>query len=192
MRNQFALYRINPLTSGKALWHKTFEEVRDMGIPVRIELYRPYHLELLEKKEPVMEIWKQIENSAEVSDVLVLNQKGEISGIHDGNRGLYGGTGAGKEKRRREACSEDHMRETRSGSESQTDSRKAQEIFSGCSHCGNKYPQIQAKKCSESYTQYVDCDDSGVLSGQSWEYTTSAGRNAGEIYHIRRNMECMR
>ena len=50
MRNQFALYRINPLTSGKALWHKTFEEVRDMGIPVRIELYRPYHLELLERK----------------------------------------------------------------------------------------------------------------------------------------------
>ena len=79
MRNQFALYRVNPLTSGKVLWHKTFEEVRDMGIPVRIELYRPYHLELLEKEEPVMEIWKQIENSAEVSDVLVLNQKGEIS-----------------------------------------------------------------------------------------------------------------
>lgn len=79
MRNQFALYRVNPLTSGKVLWHKTFEEVREMGIPVRIELYRPYHLELLEKEEPVMEIWKQIENSAEVSDVLVLNQKGEIS-----------------------------------------------------------------------------------------------------------------
>ena len=65
MRNQFALYRVNPLTSGKVLWHKTFEEVREMGIPVRIELYRPYHLELLEKEEPVMEIWKQIENSAE-------------------------------------------------------------------------------------------------------------------------------
>ena len=79
MRNQFALYRVDPLTSGKVLWHKTFEEVREMGIPVRIELYRPYHLELLEKEEPVMEIWKQIENSAEVSDVLVLNQKGEIS-----------------------------------------------------------------------------------------------------------------
>ena len=47
MRNQFALYRVNPLTSGKVLWHKTFEEVREMGIPVRIELYRPYHLELL-------------------------------------------------------------------------------------------------------------------------------------------------
>lgn len=53
MRNQFALYRVNPLTSGKVLWHKTFEEVREMGIPVRIELYRPYHLELLEKEEPV-------------------------------------------------------------------------------------------------------------------------------------------
>ena len=40
MRNQFALYRVNPLTSGKVLWHKTFEEVREMGIPVRIELFQ--------------------------------------------------------------------------------------------------------------------------------------------------------
>ena len=79
MRNQFALYRVNPLTSGKALWHKTFEEVRDMGIPVRIELYRPYHLELLEKEEPVMEIWKKTRDITEVSDVLVLNRSGEIS-----------------------------------------------------------------------------------------------------------------
>lgn len=77
MRNQFAIYRVNPMTAGKELWHKSYEEARALHLPVRLELYRMIHLEGNETEESAVEIWKR--TSTEVSDVLAVNRNGELS-----------------------------------------------------------------------------------------------------------------
>lgn len=79
MHNQAALYRVNNITAGKKLWHKSYEEVKAQKLKVRIELYRMIHMERMEQNETVSDIWKKVEGIREVSDVLVVNQNGELS-----------------------------------------------------------------------------------------------------------------
>lgn len=56
LNNQAALYRVNKLTPGKDLWHKSYEEVQAQKLQVRIELYRLIHMEALEPNETVSTI----------------------------------------------------------------------------------------------------------------------------------------
>ncbi len=79
MYDQYAIYRVNLLTEGKALWQKSFEQVRKEHLSIRIDLYRQIHMSISEKNESAVEIWRKTRNITEVSDVIVLNRSGEIS-----------------------------------------------------------------------------------------------------------------
>lgn len=74
MYDQYAIYRVNLLTEGKALWQKSFEQVRKEHLSIRIDLYRQIHMSISEKNESAVEIWRKTRNITEVSDVIVLNQ----------------------------------------------------------------------------------------------------------------------
>lgn len=79
MHNQAALYRVNKMGAGKKLWHKSYEETQAQNLQVRVESYRMIHIEKMEPNEKVGDIWKKIKEIREVSDVLVVNQNGELS-----------------------------------------------------------------------------------------------------------------
>lgn len=77
--NQFAIYRVDILKAGKDLKHLPYNKVREKKIPVRIENYKQMHIGKMESTDRVLDIWKRTKVYTEVSDVLVVNQKGEIS-----------------------------------------------------------------------------------------------------------------
>ena len=77
--NQFAIYRVDILKAGKDLKHLPYNKVREKKIPVRIENYKQMHIGKMESTDRVVDIWKRTKVYTEVSDVLVVNQKGEIS-----------------------------------------------------------------------------------------------------------------
>lgn len=77
--NQFAIYRIDKNTKGKDLWHLPFYEVRAKKLHIRIEYYKMLHIDEMEKNEKANDIWKRVQKIVEVSDVLVMNNGGEIS-----------------------------------------------------------------------------------------------------------------
>ena len=79
MTNQYAIYRVNPRTDGKNLWHKSFEQVRKERLPITVDLYRQIQIRVSKNDESVMDIWKKTRDVTEVSDVIVLNRSGEIS-----------------------------------------------------------------------------------------------------------------
>lgn len=77
--NQFAIYRVDLLKAGKELKHLPYNEVRRKRLPVRIESYKQMHIGEMERTDKVVDIWKRTKVYTEVSDVLVINQNGEIS-----------------------------------------------------------------------------------------------------------------
>ena len=77
--NQFAIYRVNQQTEGKALWHLPYQEAIRKNVSIRVEFYRLISIQPMQEGEKVSDIWKRIKKRCEVSDVLVLNQNGEIS-----------------------------------------------------------------------------------------------------------------
>lgn len=77
--NQFALYRVDQNTDGKVLWHLPYQEASRQNVPIRVEYYRKMSIQAMQENEKVTDVWKRIKEKCEVSDVLVLNQNGEIS-----------------------------------------------------------------------------------------------------------------
>lgn len=77
--NQFAIYRVNQQTEGKALWHLPYQEAIRQKISVRVEYYRQVSIEKMQEDEKVTDIIKRMKKELEVSDVLVINHDGEIS-----------------------------------------------------------------------------------------------------------------
>lgn len=77
--NQFAVYRVDQQTAGKALWHLPYQEARQQNVSITVENYRLVSIHEMQKNEKVADIWKRTKNQCEVSDVLVLNKNGEIS-----------------------------------------------------------------------------------------------------------------
>lgn len=77
--NQYALYRVDKNKEGRELWHLSYQEARERKLPIRIESYRQMQIGELEKNEKIIHLWSRIKNQVEVSDVLVLNQNGEIA-----------------------------------------------------------------------------------------------------------------
>lgn len=77
--NQFAVYRVDQQTAGKALWHLPYQEARQQNVSITVENYRLVSIHEMQKNEKVTDIWKRTKNQCEVSDVLVLNKNGEIS-----------------------------------------------------------------------------------------------------------------
>ena len=77
--NQFAVYRVDQQTTGKALWHLPYQEARQQNVSITVENYRVISIHEMQEEEKVADIWKRTKNQCEVSDVLVLNKNGEIS-----------------------------------------------------------------------------------------------------------------
>ena len=77
--NQFAVYRVDQQTAGKALWHLPYQEARQQNVSITVENYRLVAIHEMQENEKVADIWKRTKNQCEVSDVLVLNKGGEIS-----------------------------------------------------------------------------------------------------------------
>ena len=77
--NQFAVYRVDQQTAGKALWHLPYQETRQQNVSITVENYRLISIHEMQENEKVADIWKRTKNQCEVSDVLVLNKNGEIS-----------------------------------------------------------------------------------------------------------------
>ena len=77
--NQFAVYRVDQQTAGKALWHLPYQEARQQNVSITVENYRLISVHEMQENEKVADIWKRTKNQCEVSDVLVLNKNGEIS-----------------------------------------------------------------------------------------------------------------
>ena len=76
--NQFAVYRVNRNSEGRELWHLSYQEVVSRKLPIRIEYYRQMDIRPLLPGETAIALWKRMKESCEVSDVLVLNQNGEV------------------------------------------------------------------------------------------------------------------
>ena len=77
--NQFAVYRVNQQTAGKALWHLPYQEARQQNVSITVENYRVISIHEMQEEEKVADIWKRMKKQCEVSDVLVLNRDGEIN-----------------------------------------------------------------------------------------------------------------
>ena len=77
--NQFAVYRVDQQTAGKALWHLPYQEARQQNVSITVGNYRLISIHEIQENEKVADIWKRTKNQCEVSDVLVLNKNGEIS-----------------------------------------------------------------------------------------------------------------
>lgn len=76
--NQFAVYRVDRHSEGRELWHLSYQEAVSRKLPIRMEHYRQMDIRPLLPGETAIALWKRMKESCEVSDVLVLNQKGEI------------------------------------------------------------------------------------------------------------------
>ena len=76
--NQFAVYRVNRNSEGRELWHLSYQEAVSRKLPIRIEYYRQMDIRPLLPGETAIALWKRMKEFCEVSDVLVLNQNGEI------------------------------------------------------------------------------------------------------------------
>ena len=77
--NQFAVYRVDQQTAGKALWHLPYQEARQQNVSITVENYLLVSIHEMQENEKVADIWKRTKKQCEVSDVLVLNKNGEIS-----------------------------------------------------------------------------------------------------------------
>lgn len=77
--NQFALYRVDQQTEGEVLWHLPYQEAIQQNVSITVENYRLISIHEMQENEKVADIWKRMKQQCEVSDVLVLNQNGEIS-----------------------------------------------------------------------------------------------------------------
>ena len=79
MKNdQFAVYRVDRNSEGRDLWHLSYQEAVSRKLAIRIEYYRQMDIRPLLPEESAIALWKRMKESCEVSDVLVLNQNGEI------------------------------------------------------------------------------------------------------------------
>ena len=79
MKNdQFAVYRVDRNSEGRDLWHLSYQEAVSRKLAIRIEYYRQMDIRPLLPGESAIALWKRMKGFCEVSDVLVLNQNGEI------------------------------------------------------------------------------------------------------------------
>lgn len=79
MKNdQFAVYRVDRNSEGRDLWHLSYQEAVSRKLVIRIEYYRQMDIRSLLPGETAIALWKRMKGFCEVSDVLVLNQNGEI------------------------------------------------------------------------------------------------------------------
>ena len=52
--NQFAVYRVDQQTAGKALWHLPYQEARQQNVSITVENYRLVSIHEMQKNEKVI------------------------------------------------------------------------------------------------------------------------------------------
>ena len=67
--NQFAVYRVDQQTAGKALWHLPYQEARQQNVSITVENYRLISIHEMQENEKVADIWKRTKNQCEVSAI---------------------------------------------------------------------------------------------------------------------------
>lgn len=77
--DQYALYRVDRNTAGKDLWRKPYEQVRKEKRKICIGFYKQIQIVPMRAGDVIMDIWERTADVREVSDVIVINQDGEIS-----------------------------------------------------------------------------------------------------------------
>lgn len=77
--NQYAVYRVDQTSSGKALWRLPYDMVQKKKMQIRMEFYRQQRIEKVSAYDTAMTIWNRRKDTFEVSDVLVLNKEGELT-----------------------------------------------------------------------------------------------------------------
>ena len=77
--NQYAVYRVDQTSSGKALWRLPYDMVQKKKMQIRMEFYRQQRIEKVSADDTAMTIWNRRKDTFEVSDVLVLNKEGELT-----------------------------------------------------------------------------------------------------------------
>ena len=89
--NQFALYQLKPTPENRLIRFRSYAVLREQGIPVRYENYEQQYLGRIKKGETPADIRKRLSehpprsfegHSVSVSDVLVLNQAGEVTSYY--------------------------------------------------------------------------------------------------------------
>ena len=58
--NQFAVYRVDQQTAGKALWHLPYQEARQQNVSITVENYRVISIHEMQEEEKVADIWKRM------------------------------------------------------------------------------------------------------------------------------------
>ena len=49
--NQFAVYRVDQQTAGKALWHLPYQEARQQNVSITVENYRVISIHEMQEEE---------------------------------------------------------------------------------------------------------------------------------------------
>lgn len=75
--SQFAVYRVKD--QAKAPWQLSYFEVLEQKIPIRDQDYMQIYLKNAKEWKNAMEIWKNLQDTIKISDILVINQNGEVS-----------------------------------------------------------------------------------------------------------------
>lgn len=78
--SQFAVYRVKDQT--KAPWQLSYFEVLEQKNPIREQDYQQIYLKHAKEWKNAMEIWKHLQDTVKISDVLTINQNGEVSAYY--------------------------------------------------------------------------------------------------------------
>lgn len=78
--SQFAVYRVKDQI--KAPWQLSYFEVLEQKIPIREQDYQQIYLKHAKEWKNAMEIWKHLQDTVKISDVLTINQNGEVSAYY--------------------------------------------------------------------------------------------------------------
>lgn len=78
--SQFVVYRVKDQT--KAPWQLSYFEVLEQKNPIREQDYQQIYLKHAKEWKNAMEIWKHLQDTVKISDVLTINQNGEVSAYY--------------------------------------------------------------------------------------------------------------
>lgn len=78
--SQFAVYRVKDQL--KVPWQLSYFEVLEQKIPIRDQDYQQIYLKHAKEWKNAMEIWKHLQDTVKISDVLTINKNGEVSAYY--------------------------------------------------------------------------------------------------------------
>lgn len=77
--NQFAIYRVNLASNGKAFWKQPYASVRAQKLAVVKDYYRQKTIHSIEATDTPADIYKNYREELEISDVIAINKNGVLT-----------------------------------------------------------------------------------------------------------------